>query len=48
VAQIEHLVDAAAKKVVGGGRVRYFRLYNHRLPQPALKSKTPIQAIKAW
>ena len=28
--------------------MRYVALYNHRLPQSALKSKTPIQAMKDW
>src|SRR5690606_38267852 len=28
--------------------VRYVALYNHQLPQSALKSKTPIQAMKDW
>ena len=28
--------------------LRYVALYNHQLPQSALKSKTPIQAMKAW
>lgn len=28
--------------------MRYVALYNHQLPQSALKSKTPLQAIKDW
>ena len=28
--------------------LRYVALYNHKLPQSALKSKTPIQAMKDW
>ena len=28
--------------------LRYVALYNHQLPQSALKSKTPLQAMKAW
>lgn len=28
--------------------MRYATLYNHHLPQSALKSKTPIQAMKDW
>ena len=28
--------------------LRYVMLYNHQLPQSALKSKTPIQAMKDW
>ena len=28
--------------------LRYVALYNHQLPQPALKSHTPIQAMKLW
>lgn len=28
--------------------VRYVALYNHPLPQSALKSRTPIQSIKDW
>jgi len=28
--------------------LRYVRLYNHQLPQAALKSKTPLQAMKEW
>jgi hypothetical protein len=28
--------------------MRYVALYNHQLPQSALKSKTPIQAMKDW
>ena len=28
--------------------LRYVALYNHQLPQSALKSKTPIQAMKEW
>jgi transposase InsO family protein len=28
--------------------IRYVALYNHQLPQSALKSKTPIQAMKDW
>ena len=27
---------------------RYVKLYNHQLPQSALKGRTPIQAMKAW
>ena len=27
---------------------RYVHLYNHQLPQSALKSQTPMQAMKAW
>ncbi len=27
---------------------RYVHLYNHQLPQSALKSQTPIQAMKRW
>ena len=28
--------------------LRYVALYNHQLPQSALKSKTPMQAMKEW
>ena len=28
--------------------MRYVALYNHELPQSVLKSKTPIQTMKAW
>ena len=28
--------------------LRYVALYNHQLPQSALKSKTPLQAMKEW
>ncbi len=28
--------------------LRYATLYDHRLPQSALKSKTPIQTMKDW
>ena len=28
--------------------LRYVALYNHQLPQSALKSKTPLQAMKDW
>ena len=28
--------------------LRYVALYNHQLPQSALKSKTPMQAMKGW
>lgn len=28
--------------------LRYVALYNHQLPQSALKSKTPIQSMKDW
>ena len=28
--------------------LRYVALYNHQLPQSALKSKTPLQTMKAW
>ena len=28
--------------------LRYVALYNHQLPQSALKSKTPIQTMKDW
>ena len=28
--------------------LRYVALYNHQLPQSALKSQTPIQALKLW
>jgi hypothetical protein len=28
--------------------LRYVALYNHQLPQSALKSRTPIQAMKGW
>jgi hypothetical protein len=27
---------------------RYVALHNHQLPQSALKSKTPMQAMKDW
>ena len=27
---------------------RYVWLYNHQLPQSALRSKTPLQAMKDW
>lgn len=29
-------------------RIRYVALYNHHGPQSALKSTTPIQAMKLW
>ena len=28
--------------------MRYVALYNHQLPQSALKGKTPMQAMKDW
>ncbi|MFW9610524.1 MAG: IS481 family transposase, partial [Aquaspirillum sp.] len=28
--------------------LRYVTLYNQQLPQSALKSKTPMQAMKEW
>ena len=28
--------------------MRYVALYNYQLPQPALKSKTPMRAMKDW
>lgn len=28
--------------------LRYVALYNHPLPQSALKSKAPMQAMKQW
>ena len=28
--------------------MRYTALHNHQFPQSALKSKTPIQAMKDW
>lgn len=28
--------------------LRYVTLYNHQLPQSALKSKTPMQTMKEW
>ena len=28
--------------------LRYVALYNHQLPQSALKSKTPMQTMKDW
>jgi transposase InsO family protein len=28
--------------------MRYVALYNHQLPQSALKSKTPMRAMKDW
>nr|MDA3876644.1 integrase core domain-containing protein [Halothiobacillus sp.] len=28
--------------------MRYVHLYNHQLPQCALHSRTPIQAMKDW
>ena len=28
--------------------LRYMALYNHQLPQSALKSRTPMQAMKNW
>jgi transposase InsO family protein len=28
--------------------MRYVALYNHQLPQSALKSKTPTRAMKDW
>ena len=28
--------------------LRYVALYNHQLPQSALKSKTPLQTMKDW
>ena len=28
--------------------LRYVALYNHQFPQSALKSKTPVQTMKAW
>jgi len=28
--------------------IRYVKLYNHHLPQAALHSKTPVQAMKQW
>jgi transposase InsO family protein len=28
--------------------MRYVALYNHQLPQSALRSKTPIQSMKDW
>ena len=31
-----------------GTLLRYVALYNHQLPQSALGSKTPMQAMKDW
>jgi len=28
--------------------LRYVQLYNHHLPQSALQSKTPMQAMRGW
>lgn len=28
--------------------LRYVALYNHQFPQSALKSRTPLQAMKDW
>ena len=28
--------------------LRYVELYNHQLPQSALQSRTPVQAMKQW
>jgi len=28
--------------------LRYVQLYNHHLPQSALQSKTPMQAVRGW
>jgi hypothetical protein len=28
--------------------MRYVYLYNHQVPQSALKSKTPFQTMKDW
>ena len=28
--------------------LRYVALYNHQLPQSALKGQTPMQAMKLW
>jgi hypothetical protein len=28
--------------------IRYVALYNHQIPQSALKSKTPMRAMKDW
>ncbi|MCE1184925.1 MAG: IS481 family transposase [Rhodocyclales bacterium] len=33
---------------MGQTLMRYVALYNHQLPQTALKSKTPMQAMKDW
>ncbi len=33
---------------MGQTLMRYVALYNHQLPQSALKSKTPMQAMKDW
>jgi len=32
----------------GWETLRYVARYNHQLPQPALGSKTPMRAMKAW
>jgi transposase InsO family protein len=28
--------------------LRYVRLYNHQIPQKALRNLSPVQALKAW
>jgi hypothetical protein len=28
--------------------LNYLKLYNHHIPQRAIGSKTPIQALKEW
>ena len=28
--------------------MNYLRLYNHHIPQRALDTKTPVQALKEW
>ena len=33
---------------MGQTLLRYVALYNHQLPQSALHSKTPMQAMKQW
>jgi hypothetical protein len=33
---------------MGQTLTRYVALYNHQFPQSALKSKTPMQAMKDW
>ena len=33
---------------MGQTLLRYVALYNHQLPQSALKSQTPMQAMKLW
>ena len=40
--------DSTAVRTWEQTLLRYVALYNHQLPQSALKSSTPMQAMKEW